>query len=478
MTTRVSSGNLLRILVTAAVLAIAFFQPIANAQEARLTDDTYVSPPAPNSNFGTASFLYVSSTGSTYLKFNLSVLPAGTTPEQVGKATLVLWVYQLTQAGAMDVRPVSGPWSERTLTANLAPALGSAVASGMTVPQSHSFMLIDVTSLVRSWLGTTTNDGLALVANARSPVSAVFVSKESLVATTPAALEISLTGPVGPAGPQGPAGPGGARGATGPAGPQGPAGSAGAKGATGATGPAGPAGPAGAKGATGATGPAGATGPQGPAGLAGAKGATGATGPAGPTGATGAQGPKGDKGNTGDTGPTGPQGPQGTQGLTGATGLQGPSGAVSDVTANGGLVLTGSTVGVLTSGCSSGNVLTYAFGAWNCAAPSGGGTLSFDMTLHESGYTVPDSDTYGLYLVDNNTDQDSNPTITLPHGTAPGRTFVIVGNTSFGYNIQLQVQPGDTLIQNDCGGGFLFGTGQVVTDGNHNWYILGNLGFC
>lgn len=148
---------------------------------------------------------------------------------------------------------------------------------------------------------------------------------------------------------------------------------------------------------------------------------------------------------------------------------------MSDVTANGGLVLTGTTVGVVTSGCQSGNVLTYSGGAWNCAAT--GGTQSFNTTLLTNGYTIPDTDTYSFYLVDNSDgDNSGDPVITLPHGTTVGRTFTIIGNTTWGYEIQVVAQSGDTLIYNGCDENYLFGSGQLITDGNHNWYLFGNNG--
>ena len=526
--------------ILAVALATTVFQPGAVfAQQAPPTDDSYISLNAPNSNFGGSPFLSVSGSSQMFLRFDLSVLPAGTKPANVGKATLVLYVYQLLQSGAIDVRALNGAWSERSVTAAVSPSFGATVASGVSLTASRDFVLVDVTSLVQGWLEGTPNDGLAVVSNPNSPVSAQFASKESVVGNLPAILEISLTGATGPAGAQGlagapgAAGPAGAKGAQGPAGLRGVAGPAGPKGATGSTGPAGaagatgargpagpsgpvgvigpqgpsgpqgstgqagPAGPQGPVGLTGATGTAGPAGPQGPIGLTGATGAAGAAGPQGAagaqgpiglTGATGAAGATGPQGPTGLTGATGPQGPvgltgatgaQGPIGLTGATGPQGAAGAVSDVTTSGGLVLTGSTVGVVTSGCSTGNVLTYTSGVWNCAAPSGGpGTQSFDTTVHSSGYVIPNSDTYSFYLVNNSC--CSVPTITLPIGTTRGRAFSIVGSTNYGYEVLLAVQSGDTLISGSgCGGNYLWGgTGQVVTDGNHTWYIVTNSGGC
>lgn len=431
--------------VLAFVLAAAVFQPTAVfAQQAPPTDDTYVSASAPSSNFGSAPFLTVSGSDRMFLKFDLSVLPAGTTSAKVSKAMLVLCTYQLLQRGSIDVHAVNGAWSEATLTAAVVPSLGATLASAVPLTESHEFILVDVTSLVQDWLNGTPNDGLAVVSNVASPVSAQFASKESIVGNLPAMLEISLAE-------AGPAGPAGATGATGRQGPQGVPGAAGPAGAKGAQGLVGSVGPAGPKGATGANGTQGAVGPAGPAGPVGPAGAIGLTGLTGPTGATGAQGPVGPAGSIGLTGPAGPAGAVGPQGSAGPTGPMGPQGPIG---------LTGA---------------TGATGPAGPEGPGGSGLLSMDTTVHSSGYTIPNSDTYGSYLINNACCTVS--TITMPVGTTAGRTFLVVGSVNNGYEIQVAVQAGDTLIDSGgCGGNYLWGSGQMVSDGNHNWYIIGNNG--
>ncbi|MEM7217373.1 MAG: DNRLRE domain-containing protein [Pseudomonadota bacterium] len=73
----------------------------------------------------------------------------------------------------------------------------------------------------------------------------------------------------------------------------------------------------------GGVGPPGPAGPEGPAGPPGAAGAPGAMGP---MGAMGAQGPIGPAGPEGAAGPTGPQGDMGPAGLQGPVGPAGPAG--------------------------------------------------------------------------------------------------------------------------------------------------------
>jgi hypothetical protein len=289
--------RLLRVLILVSILLLS---AIAFAQSGPPVGDVLTYSNHPNTNYGSYTSLFVqkgSVTSASYIKFNLATLPAGVS---VSKATLRLFVNQVSANGSFDVYQLNTSWAESTLTYSNAPALGTSATgnhpvafTGNTVNQ---FVVIDITALVQAWAnGSIANNGLALALTTNSGAVA-FDSKESIYTSHQPELEIALTGPTGPAGPQGPQGPEGQTGATGPVGSQGQ---------------------------TGATGP---IGPQGPIGLTGQQGQTGTTGPIGPqgqqgqTGATGPIGPQGQQGQTGAAGPIGPQGP------IGLTGAQGPAG--------------------------------------------------------------------------------------------------------------------------------------------------------
>ena len=322
-----------RFILLAAALFAAFLPGLAVAQEAPVAEDTSIYLRAPLENPGKSPSLWVSSYSQVLLRFDLSVLPAGTAGSSVGKATLRLWVYQLSVPGALDVRPVTHDWNEGRVRAATAPTMGPAVASAVPVTALHTFVLADVTSLVREWLNGTPNNGLALAVNAGAPWTSVFFpSKENVTVNFPAALEISLTGGEGQVGPQGPAGP------TGPQGPAGPVGSQGPIGATGSSGPQGPQGPPVSFGGAWDGGTAYSTGEAvsfngssyislvdsnagnqpgtSPAqwALLVQQGGTGVMGPQGLQGTQGPQGPAGAAGSAGPQGAIGLQGPQGPQG--------------------------------------------------------------------------------------------------------------------------------------------------------------------
>ena len=164
------------------------------AVSAQLTpsDDAYTNTASPSNNFGAKPLLDVQSASqNTYILFDLSPLPAGYTGSNISKATLKLYVNTVTSAGSFNVDFVNGTWAEKTITSNLAPALGTTIAASIPLSNSNAkdYIIIDITTAVQAWLnGTQPNDGLALVGN--SPLNATFDSKESTTQSHPPELDI------------------------------------------------------------------------------------------------------------------------------------------------------------------------------------------------------------------------------------------------------------------------------------------------
>ena len=243
------------------ILLVAVLSAFAGAQVV-LTDDAFTWSQTPKANYGSQIALVVCSGANTYLKFSLANLPSGINGTNISGANVVLYVDAVLNSGTMDVYVVNGSWSEGSITYNNAPTLGTKLLSAASVTKT-GYLSLDVTSTVRAWLnGTLTNNGIALVPSSISAIAASFDSKETILTSHTAQLNLVLVsaGPQGPPGIQGPTGPQGQQGQTGAVGPVGPAGQ---------QGPQGPAGPTGATGATGATGGTGAQGPQGPQGPTG-----------------------------------------------------------------------------------------------------------------------------------------------------------------------------------------------------------------
>ena len=144
-------------------------------------DDSYTDTATPGGNFGVKTTLGVKSGSQTaFITFNLSSIPAGYTGANLAKATLKLYVNTVVTAGSFNVVFVNGTWSEKTIAANLSPALGTTIAASVPLdkPSAKDYLLVDITPALQAWLdGTQANDGIALVAN--SPLAATFEAKEN-----------------------------------------------------------------------------------------------------------------------------------------------------------------------------------------------------------------------------------------------------------------------------------------------------------
>jgi hypothetical protein len=125
-------------------------------QQAPPSADTFVSSVTPNLNFGANILLAVGGGTNTYLKFNLSTVPAGAS---VSKATLRLFVNGVVAGGQFDVYnlPSTPVWSENTLKFNTPPpSPGASATCGHPITVSGSsvnaFVLVDITATVQGWL--------------------------------------------------------------------------------------------------------------------------------------------------------------------------------------------------------------------------------------------------------------------------------------------------------------------------------------
>ncbi len=158
------------------------------------TGDAYTNTAAMTTNYGAKTLLDVESTQTSFIQFNLSSIPSGYTSADVTKATLKLYVNAVTTAGSFNVDYVNGTWTESTIDASNAPALGATIAASVPLitADKNQYILVDVTAAVQAWLSGTANDGIALVAN--SPLNASFDAKENTTTSHPAELDIVFAG--------------------------------------------------------------------------------------------------------------------------------------------------------------------------------------------------------------------------------------------------------------------------------------------
>jgi hypothetical protein len=188
-----------RLFLAAAFLLLTLGSWSAAFGQLTPSDDAYVNSAKPTTNLGTASTLNLQSAAETsFLRFDLSSVPAGYTGSSIAKATLKLYVASVGTAGSFNVDYVSGTWAEKTITYSLQPAIGTTIASSvpLTSASAGKYLEIDITSAMVEWLnGAQPNDGIALVAN--SPLVATFDSKENTGASHPAEIDIVYAGIAG-----------------------------------------------------------------------------------------------------------------------------------------------------------------------------------------------------------------------------------------------------------------------------------------
>ena len=84
-----------------AFLALAPYQ--AHATQAPVVGDSYVNSAYPTTNYGALTNLYVGGGGTTFIQFDLSTLPSGTTSGQISKATLRVFVNRVNTSGSVTV---------------------------------------------------------------------------------------------------------------------------------------------------------------------------------------------------------------------------------------------------------------------------------------------------------------------------------------------------------------------------------------
>jgi hypothetical protein len=125
-------------------------------QQSPPSADTFVNSSSPNTNYGSSVIDVVGPGASSYLKFNLAAVPAGTT---IKKATLRLYVDAVVTPGQFDVYdlPATPAWSESSLKYNTPPPGKGLSATGghpiaISASSVNTFVLIDITSTVQGWL--------------------------------------------------------------------------------------------------------------------------------------------------------------------------------------------------------------------------------------------------------------------------------------------------------------------------------------
>jgi len=149
------------------------------------TDDAYVRIDQPDSNFGGEYKMYVGTYATylqnTFLKFDLSSIPAGST---IQGAKLYLWCYGVYAGAGVRAHPVDNDdWSEGTLTWNAAPSFDNEdILDNKYINIPNQVYFWDATNFVAEQFAGDKIVSLVLTPPPSTPAShnASFSAKENL----------------------------------------------------------------------------------------------------------------------------------------------------------------------------------------------------------------------------------------------------------------------------------------------------------
>ena len=152
-----------------ALAAVLLLSPApVHAATLNATDDTFVKENNPGINFGSNKKVKVRAKAGKdqwgFAKFDISVL-GSQVGDDVGKATLSLWIRKVKSAGTIEVCRVGGSWAEGTLTWTAAQSLDFFTCIEVVIEKAdkNTWSLVDITDFVKGWLDSTfDNDGIAI----------------------------------------------------------------------------------------------------------------------------------------------------------------------------------------------------------------------------------------------------------------------------------------------------------------------------
>jgi len=176
--------------------------PYAHAHTLHVVGDSYNRSNQVNRIDGSRAEVNVRDTmGSTrqgFAQFDLSTLPVGITSADVDKASLRLYVRNVSSPGNVDLHLVTSAWDEETLSFNNSPTFNAtpfAADVALASSDEEDFIILDITNELKSWIDTPANNfGIALIPD---NVNVQFSSKEDRGPTNPMELEVALIGPKG-----------------------------------------------------------------------------------------------------------------------------------------------------------------------------------------------------------------------------------------------------------------------------------------
>jgi hypothetical protein len=204
MKSNIAIGNLLTRITYLFILLLAL--TAGTFCQTTPASDAHTVLTSTNGHFGSNQFLTVSANNTAYVRFVIAgTLPAGAKGDDVASANVRFYINKVATAGKLDLHPILGEWDETTITANNAPQIGPSALTTQQIEKraEGNYVLIDVTGLVKQWLGDETgqnalpNYGFALTPHPVDPdtpelADISFDSKENTQTSHDGVLSIRL----------------------------------------------------------------------------------------------------------------------------------------------------------------------------------------------------------------------------------------------------------------------------------------------
>lgn len=132
--------------------------------------DAYVSSKYPSNNYGTKNFLRMGWDSNyyirrSYIRYDLSGLPAGLNGYYLVEAYISLKLDSCGTSPSLKAYRVTGSWSQSTITWDNKPGYSSSNPSDTAIPKSNNWYRLYVTNMVYNWYSGTFNNYGFLIKN-------------------------------------------------------------------------------------------------------------------------------------------------------------------------------------------------------------------------------------------------------------------------------------------------------------------------
>lgn len=142
--------------------------------------DSSISSKKLTAKLGGGKTLTVDKQTNAMIRFDLSSLSSDVKAANVSKATLRLWINAKPTPGSLAVALPGAAWAESLVSGSTAPGFVPTGVTKVLPAEGNAYFDLDMTAVVKSWLGGTPNNGLVLTPEiAGNPLKVVFDSRES-----------------------------------------------------------------------------------------------------------------------------------------------------------------------------------------------------------------------------------------------------------------------------------------------------------